>query len=395
MDGGTFSIKLHGDLKAIHEKEWDCCACPETADGGRPEDPFTTYRFLKALEDSGSIGPGTGWQAYYITVEHDGETIACAPLYAKGHSQGEYIFDHVFAHAYESAGGKYYPKFQIAVPFTPVTGRRFLTRPDYENAGRAALAQGLLQLADKYEMSSAHVTFCTSEEARWGAERGFLPRLTHQFRWLNNSYSDFNDFLAGLSSRKRKNIKKERDQARGFGGRIEVFHGGDIREEHWDAMWRFYQDTCAAKWGNPYLTRDFFIIARETLKDDMALIIASRETELVAGAMHVIGRNALFGRYWGSKEYHPSMHFELCYYQAIDYAIALGLERLEAGAQGGHKLARGYMPFETHSLHWFRNKGFSNAVSEYLEREHSAVSEDMEVLTAWGPFRKTEYKEQI
>ena len=391
---GTIAVNILTSLDQIAPGDWDACACPEAANGGRPNDPFTTHRFLHALEASGSVGRGTGWEPRYLSAELDGEIIAVAPLYAKGHSQGEYIFDHNWAHAYESAGGDYYPKLQIAVPFTPVTGRRFLTRPGHEATGISALVQGAVQFAAQNELSSLHATFCTEAEAIAGERMGLLRRVTQQFHWENHGYADFDAFLASLSSRKRKNIRKERRTAHDFGGEIRMLSGDEIEAEHWDSFWHFYQDTGARKWGTPYLTRAFFEIAHETLRDDIAMVVASREGRDVAGALNFIGRDALYGRYWGCVEDHPCLHFEACYYQAIDFAIRHGLERVEAGAQGEHKLARGYLPTETHSLHWIADRGFADAVARYLEEERRAVGQDIEILTAYGPFRKEIREEQ-
>ncbi|WP_370230422.1 GNAT family N-acetyltransferase [Salipiger bermudensis] len=392
--GGTIAVNILTSLDQIAPGDWDACACPEAADGGRPSDPFTTHRFLHALEASGSVGRGTGWEPRYLSAELDGEIIAVAPLYAKGHSQGEYIFDHNWAHAYESAGGDYYPKLQIAVPFTPATGRRFLTRPGHEATGISALVQGAVQFAAQNELSSLHATFCTEAEAIAGERMGLLRRVTQQFHWENHGYADFDAFLASLSSRKRKNIRKERRTAHDFGGEIRMLSGDEIEAEHWDSFWHFYQDTGARKWGTPYLTRAFFEIAHETLRDDIAMVIATREGRDVAGALNFIGRDALYGRYWGCVEDHPCLHFEACYYQAIDFAIRHGLERVEAGAQGEHKLARGYLPTETHSLHWIADRGFADAVARYLEEERRAIGQDIEILTAYGPFRKEIREEQ-
>ncbi|OUS33506.1 GNAT family N-acetyltransferase [Rhodobacterales bacterium 56_14_T64] len=394
MDQAQIEIQLLGSLTQIPADDWDACACPEALDGGRPNDPFTTHRFLSALEDSGSVGRGTGWQPQYLTAYRDGQLIACAPMYAKSHSQGEYIFDHNWAHAYEQAGGRYYPKLQMAVPFTPATGRRFLVRPGFEGVGHSALVQGAVQLAANNEISSLHVTFCTEEEAKAGEQMGLMPRLTQQFHWLNQDYDDFDGFLASLSSRKRKNIRKERAQAQGFGGEIELFTGENLRPEHWDAFWEFYQDTGARKWGSPYLSRAFFDIAQDTMADDMALILARRDGRYVAGALNFIGRDTLYGRYWGCTEHHPCLHFELCYYQAMDLAITMGLARVEAGAQGEHKLARGYLPTQTHSLHWLGDPGFADAVARYLDAERAAIEEEIEILTDYGPFKKLEVEEQ-
>ncbi len=394
MDQAQIEIRVIESLSQIAADEWDACACPEAETGGRPIDPFTTHRFLSALEQSGSVGRGTGWQPQYLTAYLDGQLIACAPLYAKSHSQGEYIFDHNWAHAYERAGGRYYPKLQIAVPFTPVTGRRFLVRPGYEAIGQSALVQGAVQIAADNNLSSLHVTFCTRDEAEAGAQMGLMVRLTQQFHWLNRDYTDFDAFLGSLSSRKRKAIRKERAQANDFGGTIHLLTGDDLRPDHWEAFWHFYQDTGARKWGQPYLTREFFDIAQEILRDDIALIMAQRDGRWVAGALNLIGRDTLFGRYWGCVEQHPCLHFELCYYRAIDLAIAQGLKRVEAGAQGEHKLARGYMPTRTHSLHWVADQGFAKAIAHYLEAERGALDEEIEVLTEYGPFRKSNLEEQ-
>lgn len=387
-------ITAHGRLADIDPGDWDACACPEAADGGRPADPFTTYRFLSALENSGSVGPGTGWQPQYLTARIDGRIIACAPLYAKGHSQGEYIFDFSWAHAYERAGGRYYPKLQVAVPFTPATGRRFLTLPGFEETGSAALVQGAKQIAADNDLSSLHVTFCTEAEADAGTEMGLMRRIGQQFHWFDQEYGDFDGFLGSLSSRKRKNIRKERASAQSFGGRIVQLTGNEIEPPHWDAFWAFYQDTGARKWGTPYLTRDFFRLAQERLRNDILLVLALAGERPVAGAMNLIGRDTLYGRYWGALEHHDALHFELCYYQAIDWALAHGIRRVEAGAQGEHKLARGYLPVPTHSLHWIADRGFARAVRQFLDAEREAVGEEIEILTSYGPFRKTEGEAQ-
>ena len=394
MSEQEIEIRVLPSLDAIDAQTWDACACPEAKGGGRPNDPFTTHRFLKALEDSNSVGPGTGWQPQYLQAVMQGQTIGVAPMYAKGHSQGEYIFDHNWAHAYERSGQRYYPKLQIAVPHTPATGRRFLTHPDFPETGLSVLVQGAVQLADNNNLSSLHVTFCTETEREAGSALGLMARTTQQFHWLNDDYPDFDAFLATLSSRKRKNIRKERRQAQDFGGTIHTFTGDDLRPEHWDAFWEFYQDTGARKWGTPYLTRRFFRIAQETLRDDMALVLAERDGRYVAGALNFIGAETLYGRYWGCTAHHPCLHFELCYYQAIDIAINHGLVRVEAGAQGEHKLARGYLPTQTHSLHWVSDAGFAAAIANYLRAEREAVEEEIEILTEYGPFKRVEIEEQ-
>ena len=394
MSEQEIEIRVLSSLKEIAADVWDSCACPEAVEGARPNDPFTTHRFLKALEDSNSVGPGTGWQPQYLHATLSGQTIAVAPMYAKSHSQGEYIFDHNWAHAFERAGGRYYPKLQMAVPHTPATGRRFLIHPDFPDTGLSALLQGAVQLATNNQISSVHITFCTKAEREAGAALGLMARTTQQFHWLNNGYKDFDDFLSGLSSRKRKNIRKERQRATEFGGTIHTFSGDTLKPEHWDAFWEFYQDTGARKWGTPYLTRRFFSLAQATLRDDMALVLAERNGRYVAGALNFIGADTLFGRYWGCNEHHPCLHFELCYYQAIDIAIARGLDRVEAGAQGEHKLARGYLPTQTHSLHWVGDPGFADAIARYLKAEREAVEEEIEILTEYGPFKRAHIEEQ-
>ena len=386
MDGaGRIEISVLGGLDAIAPAEWDACA----GDGRSPPlDPFTTWRFLKALEDSGSVGRGSGWTPRHLVARIDGALIAVMPLYAKSHSQGEYIFDHNWAHAWERAGGRYYPKLQSAVPFTPATGRRFLARPGHEEQGRSALLQGALALARQSKVSSLHATFCTEAERDWGAEAGLLARTTQQFHWHNRGYADFEAFLAELASRKRKAIRKERAAAQAFGGDIVALTGDAVEREHWDAFWRFYQDTGSRKWGQPYLTRAFFDRVQASLRDDVLLVMARRRGRWVAGALNFIGREALFGRYWGCTEDHPCLHFELCYYRAIDWAITHRLARVEAGAQGEHKLARGYLPAAIHSLHWMADDGFARAVAQYLKAETAAVGQEIEVLTSYGPFRR-------
>ncbi len=390
MDGGdVFEITTLGGLDEIAAEEWDSCAAPEAADGGRPFDPFTTHRFLKALEDSGSVGRGSGWAPRHLTARLGGGLVAVMPLYAKGHSQGEYVFDHSWAHAYENAGGRYYPKLQSAVPFTPATGRRFLTAAGApREAAIAALTQGAAQLAARNGVSSVHVTFCTEEEYEAGGELGLLQRAGQQFHWTNEGYSSFEDFLAALSSRKRKQIRRERRTAMESGLTIRHLAGDDLRPEHWDAFWRFYQDTGSRKWGSPYLTRAFFDLVQERMRDDALLILAERNGRPVAGALNFIGRETLFGRYWGCVEHHDCLHFELCYHRAIDAAIEMGLKRVEAGAQGEHKLARGYLPVPTYSLHWIADPGFRRAVAEYLEAEREAVGEDIAILSEHSPFRQ-------
>ena len=372
----TLTLTTHPSIAQIDPHLWD-----GLGDGN----PFTTHRFLLALEQSGSVGTGTGWQPLHLTVERDGRIVGAAPLYAKGHSQGEYIFDHAWAQAYTRAGGRYYPKLQAAVPFTPATGQRLLAQDD---TARMALLQGMMQVTDHVQASGAHVTFCTQSEADLGEQAGFLPRITQQFHWLNRGYASYDDFLAALSSRKRKDLRKERARAQGFGGTIRHLTGDDLQPHHWEAFWEFYQDTGARKWGQPYLTRKFFDLVQDTMRDDILLVMAEQDGIPIAGALNFLGPEAIYGRYWGCTEDHAFLHFELCYHQAIDHAIAHGLSRVEAGAQGDHKLARGYEPVPIHSLHWVADPGFLKALEHYLDQERDAMGQEIQALTDWTPFRK-------
>ena len=387
IDKNQVELSVVGKISDIGEQDWDACAS-NGYDGRQPEDPFVSYRFLKGLEDSKSVGAGTGWVPQYIIAKHDKKIIGVMPSFAKGHSQGEYIFDHNWAHAYENAGGKYYPKLQVSVPFTPVTGRRFLTISGYDDIAQRALLEGLKIIVSQQKWSSAHITFCSAEEFKLGKDLGLLQRIGQQFHWENRNYKNFDEFLINLSSRKRKNIRKERRIAANFGGTFHQFTGDEIKLEHWEAFWNFYIDTGNRKWGTPYLTREFFDYAHKELRDDIVLFLCKKNEKWVAGALNFIGRDTLFGRYWGCLETHPCLHFEVCYYLAIDFAIRNNLSRVEAGAQGEHKLARGYLPTPTYSLHWFENSGFANAVEEYLVAERQAVGDDIEILTDYGPFRK-------
>lgn len=382
----SVEVSILSGISEISESDWNACACPEAQDGGRPFDPFTTHRFLTALEASGSVGAGSGWTPRPMVARAAGQVIAVAPLYLKSHSQGEYVFDHAWAEAFEQAGGRYYPKLQGAVPFTPVTGRRLLTRPGHEAAGQGALLQAMAEVAEGAGLSSVHLTFCTEDEVAAATGAGWLHRTGMQFHWTNRGYDSFDDFLADLASRKRKALRKERERAQGFGGTIRSLTGDAILPEHWAAMWAFYQDTGGRKWGRPYLTRAFFD-ALHAMRDDVLLVLAERDGIAVAGALNLIGREALFGRYWGCLEDHAFLHFELCYHQAVDWAIAHGLDRVEAGAQGEHKLARGYMPVLTHSAHLLTHPGLRRAVDDYLQAERPAIAGEIEALTDLGPFR--------
>jgi predicted N-acyltransferase len=310
-------------------------------------------------------------------------------MYLKNHSQGEYVFDYSWADAFERAGGRYYPKLQVSVPFTPATGRRLLTRPDIDDPDLPKyLAAGMMQVAEQLEVSSVHITF--AEKSQWEllGEMGFLQRTHNQFHWQNDGYETFDDFLAALSSKKRKNIRRERRDAVTNGIEIERLTGSDITEEHWDAFFRFYVDTGSRKWGSPYLTREFFSLIGERMGDDTLLVMCKRDNRYVAGAINFIGGECLFGRNWGCVEHHPFLHFEVCYYQAIEFAIERGLQRVEAGAQGQHKLARGYMPTHTYSAHWIANASFRDAVDHYLSQERRHVDEEIDYIAEHGPFRK-------
>ncbi|TYC63298.1 N-acetyltransferase [Rhodobacterales bacterium] len=353
--------------------------------------PFLSYAFLEALEASGCATAETGWAARHTLMEDDAGTILGAvPAYLKNHSQGEYVFDHGWADAFYRAGGDYYPKLQISVPFTPATGRRFLVGPDINReAGLQALAAGLVQVCQRHHASSVHATFLTKPEWDTLGELGYLQRTDQQFHWENHGYGSFDDFLEDLASRKRKAIRKERREALSADGiEVEWVTGADLTEAHWDAFYDFYMDTGSRKWGRPYLNRTFFSLINERLAEQTLLVMAKRDGRYIAGALNFIGSETLFGRHWGCTEHHPFLHFELCYYQAIDFAIERRLSRVEAGAQGAHKLARGYLPKTTYSAHWIAHEGLHQAVADYLEQERDAVERENEALSDHAPFKK-------
>ncbi|MGF7171227.1 hypothetical protein FHS91_002925 [Sphingobium xanthum] len=373
------TVRLSDSVGALDKAQWDACA--------GPDNPFICHDFLSILEESGSVGPGTGWSPAPITVSDDaGHLVAAAPAYLKSHSQGEYVFDHGWADAWERAGGNYYPKLQIAAPFSPVPGPRLLLR---DEAAGPTLIAGLEAVTDQNGLSSAHATFLTPEQCDDFRAAGWLIRQGNQFHWVNDGYATFDDFLAVLSSRHRKDMRKERAKAQEG---LEILHltGSDLKEAHWDAFWRFYQDTGSRKWGHPYLTRSFFSLLGERMADKTLLMIAQRDGRPIAGALNLIGADTLYGRYWGCSEDVPFLHFELCYYQAIDAAIARGLSKVEAGAQGEHKLSRGYRPVPTFSAHYIPNASFRRAVADYVEREAMALTDDREWLGERTPFRKGE-----
>jgi predicted N-acyltransferase len=373
----TITARIAQGVRAISADQWDACA--------GTDNPFLSHAFLAALEESRSVGGSSGWQALPVIVDDaDGVPQAIAPAYAKGHSQGEYVFDHAWADAWQRAGGDYYPKLQIAVPFTPVPGPRLLLRDDAQGPALIAAIEAVVQ---QNGLSSAHATFVSDAQLPMFEAAGWLLRAGTQFHWANRDYGSFDDFLTDLASRKRKAIRKERAAALD-GLTVRHLTGDAIRPEHWDAFWTFYQDTGNRKWGTPYLTRGFFTRLSETMGDKVLLILAERDGVPIAGALNLIGRDALYGRYWGAVEEVPFLHFELCYYQAIDAAIARGLQRVEAGAQGEHKLARGYTPVTTWSAHYLPDPGFRAAVADFLTRERTAVAEEQEYLGELAPFRR-------
>ena len=383
--GAAITARIAGAIADLPTDEWDALT-----DAGNP---FMRHAFLAALEASGSVGGRSGWTPAAIVIEGvidgvsgvaDGRLAAALPAYLKTHSQGEYVFDHSWADAWQRAGGRYFPKLQIAAPFTPATGPRLLTRDDRL---AVALLRAAEQLCEANDLSSAHATFIEPEQLPLFEAAGWLIRSDIQFHWYNRGYESFDDFLDALSSRKRKAIRKERAAAQ-EGVEIRHFTGEAIRPEHWEAFWHFYQDTGARKWGRPYLTRTAFDLFSETMGDDILLVLAYAGGQPIAGALNFIGSDALYGRYWGSIVDKPFLHFELCYYQAIDAAIARGLSRVEAGAQGPHKLARGYEPVKTFSAHWIADPGFRAAIEDFLERERAGVSQDQLYLGERTPFRK-------
>ena len=393
MSDNSISVKVVKSISELDREEWNSCAILYSADGlDKIEDPFISYDFLDALEKSKSVGENTGWLPYHLAAIRKNKLIGAVPLYLKSNSQGEYIFDYNWAHAFERAGGRYYPKLQISVPFTPVTGRRLLVSKNAPSHTASLLLQSAIELCKKNKLSSLHTTFCSKQEFELGQKLGMLGRVSQQFHWLNNGYGNFGDFLNALSSRKRKNINKERLKANNFGGEIEILTGSEIKKDHWNYFWKFYQDTGIKKWGTPYLTRQFFDQIHETMRSKILLILAKKEGNYIAGALNFIGSDTLFGRYWGCIEDYPFLHFEICYYRAIEFAIAHGLKKVEAGAQGEHKLARGYVPTETFSLHWIAEKGFSKAVEEYLISEKDAVKRDIKILSQFTPFKKGDEK---
>jgi uncharacterized protein len=380
----SLSARLVDGIGRVPAGEWNACA--------GSGNPFVSHAFLAALEDSGSVGGKTGWLAQHLVVQDETDRLlAACPLYVKAHSQGEYVFDHGWAEAYMKAGGRYYPKLQVAVPFTPVPGPRLLARPGPgAEEMRKTLIGALIGTVEQAGLSSLHVTFCGTEDSRLLQEAGFLERLGCQYHWSNRGYGDFAEFLGTLSSRKRKAIRRERAAIAAQGVEIEIHVGEAITPADWDSFFAFYMDTGARKWGRPYLTRAFFASIHESMRDQIVLVLAKRDGRFIAGALNFQGADALYGRNWGCIEDVPFLHFECCYYQAIDYAIRHGLSRVEAGAQGEHKIQRGYLPVATRSCHWIVDESFRAAIADYLTRERRVLEHEINQLGEFSPFRRDE-----
>jgi predicted N-acyltransferase len=382
----SLRVETVASIADIPADAWDACADPDPA----VSNPFVRHGFLEALEDAGAVGGRSGWTPRHLVLKQaGGEIAACAPCYLKSHSQGEYVFDHSWADAYARAGGRYYPKLQIAVPFTPVPGRRLLVRPGPSaEANEALLARAAVEVVQRAGLSGVHITFASEGEWNRLGAQGFLQRTDQQFHWNNAGYASFDDFLASLASRKRKAVRKERAEAVASGLTIEWVRGSDIKEAHWDAFFSFYMDTGSRKWGRPYLNRKAFSLIGAATGESCLLMLAKRGSRAIAGSFHMIGGDCLYGRYWGASEHHPCLHFELCYYQAIEFAIAHRIARVEAGAQGEHKLARGYLPTRTYSLHYVADPALRRAIADYLVRERAYVDAASAELTEYAPFRK-------
>jgi hypothetical protein len=377
---GSVTVRVHAAIAEIPAAAWDACA--------GDVNPSVSYAFLSALEDSGSTTSRTGWAPQHLSLAGaDGAIIGVVPLYSKSHSNGEYVFDYGWADAFERAGGRYYPKLISAVPFTPVPGPRLLLRPDAPPETRDHLIAAMVELCDRRRISSVHVTFPQQGDAEALTEAGFLQRIGQQFHWTNNGYRDFDDYLTALNSRKRKAVKKERREALADGLEIEVLTGSDLKSRHWDAFYRFYLATSDRKWGQAYLNRKFFELIGERMSENVVLVMAQHGSKYVAGALNLVGKETIYGRNWGSYGDYKFLHFECCYYQAIEFAITRGLRRVEAGAQGSHKLQRGYLPTATYSAHWIPDPGFRRAVAQFLERERLMVERKIEGLAEYSPFR--------
>jgi uncharacterized protein len=381
--GGAIAVKVHAAIAEIPATAWDACA----GDGN----PSVCHAFLDALEESGSTTARTGWMPQHLSIAGpDGAIVGLVPLYAKTHSYGEYIFDYGWADAYERAGGRYYPKLLSAAPFTPIPGPRLMLRAGAPPETLTHLIAGMIELAKRRRISSVHVNFPEQADMDALAEAGFLQRLGQQFHWANDGYRDFDDFLAALNSRKRKAVKKERREALAPGLEIEVLTGSDLKPHHWDAFYEFYLATSDRKWGSAYLNRRFFALIGERMPEKIVLVMARHGANYVAGAFNLLGKDTIYGRNWGSYGDYKFLHFECCYYQAIEFAIAHGLSRVEAGAQGPHKIQRGYLPAPTYSAHWIPDPAFRRAVAQFLAREREMVAHKMDGLSEYSPFRQEE-----
>lgn len=386
---GDFVMKAVTGMDGFTRDEWNRLKGAQK-DSSFAYNPFSSFAFLSSLEDSQSAIAETGWYPQHLRLENaDGTLMGALPAYLKTHSQGEYVFDHAWADAYERAGGQYYPKLQACMPFTPATGPRILVADDQSVAAvTLALLEGYKALCEQRQSSSAHITFVQEDLIDPAQEAGFLHRTDQQFHFQNLGYRDFQDFLDSLTSRKRKTIRKEREKALTNGIEIDVLTGADLTEAIWDQFYQFYIDTGSRKWGQPYLTRAFYSLIGERMADDIHLVMAKRDGRYIAGAINFMGSEALFGRHWGCVEDHPFLHFEVCYYQAIELAISKGLKTVEAGAQGQHKIARGYVPVTTHSLHYISHPGLRSAIDDYLIHERQEVEKISEILTDHAPYKK-------
>lgn len=386
------SIRVEQSFTEISPERWSQLSGASKTDKTIAYNPFISHAFLSSLEESGSATAGTGWMGHHLLLETDkGALVGALPGYLKNHSQGEYVFDHGWADAFERAGGSYYPKLQCSVPFTPATGPRLLVAQGYERQPiQNAMAESLKEVVRRLGVSSAHITFLPEDEVGIFEGDGYLHRTDQQFHFINEGYADHEAFLETLASRKRKALRKERRSALENGISIDWLTGADLTEKIWDQFFKFYMDTGSRKWGRPYLTRKFYSLIGERMPDDILLVMAKREGRYIAGAINFIGGDTLYGRHWGCVEDHPFLHFEVCYHQAIDFALAKGLKRVEAGAQGEHKLARGYLPVTTHSAHYVAHAGLRRAIADYLKREREDVEQMSEILTEHSPFRKGE-----
>jgi len=379
------SIVVENSIENIGKKNWNNCANHEALS----YNPFVSYEFLNALEKSNSVNGDSGWYtSFFVAKDKDDKIIGCTPAYLKNNSSGEYVFDYSWAEAYQRAGRSYYPKLQISIPFTPVSTPKLLTKDQNDIDTKVFMLQAIEDFCSEHAISSAHLTFLNEKELNTLQNKKWLIRTDQQFHWFNDNYNDFNDFLSDLSSRKRKNIKKERDEANKNGLVIETLNHKEIQEFHWDEFYKFYIDTSMRKWGQPYLNRDFFSLIGQTLSENILLIMVKNNNKYIAGALNFIGGDTIYGRNWGCIEDHKNLHFEVCYYRAIDFAINNKLKKVEAGAQGAHKISRGYQPSKTFSAHWIKDIDFFEAISNYLKDERVYIQENIEKLNEYIPFKK-------